>query len=59
MRDLKRINSHLTSVAYPILDAHGVLRASRLRKEPVVPEARSDADAQGAAGVAPKAAPGS
>jgi len=30
MRDLKRINSHLTSVAYPILDAAGELRQSRL-----------------------------
>jgi phosphate:Na+ symporter len=31
IRDLKRINSHLTSVAYPILDAAGHLR-SRLKK---------------------------
>lgn len=31
LRDLKRINSHLVSVAYPILDAHGELRTSRLR----------------------------
>jgi phosphate:Na+ symporter len=30
LRDLKRINSHLTSVAYPILEAAGQLR-SRLR----------------------------
>jgi phosphate:Na+ symporter len=30
VRDLKRINSHLTSVAYPILDAAGELRQSRL-----------------------------
>jgi phosphate:Na+ symporter len=30
LRDLKRINSHLTSVAYPILEAGGQLR-SRLR----------------------------
>ena len=36
LRDLKRINSHLTSVAYPILDAEGELRQSRLmgRGEP-------------------------
>lgn len=33
LRDLKRINSHLTSVAYPILDAAGVLRRTRLRQE--------------------------
>ena len=32
LRDLKRINSHLTSVAYPILEVAGELRASRLRK---------------------------
>ena len=32
VRDLKRINSHLTSVAYPILEAAGELRASRLRE---------------------------
>ena len=31
LRDLKRIHSHLTSVAYPILDAAGELRPSRLR----------------------------
>jgi len=34
LRDLKRINSHLTSVAYPILDAEGELRRSRLRVHP-------------------------
>jgi phosphate:Na+ symporter len=32
IRDLKRINSHLTSVAYPILEAAGELRADRLRE---------------------------
>jgi phosphate:Na+ symporter len=32
LRDLKRINSHLTQVAYPILDAAGHLR-KRLRRE--------------------------
>ena len=31
LRDLKRINSHLTSVAYPILLAEGELRRSRLK----------------------------
>ncbi len=31
LRDLKRINSHLTSVAYPILEAAGELSESRLR----------------------------
>ena len=32
LRDLKRINSHLTSAAYPILEEAGELRSSRLRK---------------------------
>ena len=31
MRDLKRINSHFCSVAYPILEAAGALSESRLR----------------------------
>jgi phosphate:Na+ symporter len=31
IRDLKRINSHLTSVAYPILDAAGELTHTRLK----------------------------
>ena len=31
IRDLKRINSHLTSVSYPILEAAGELRESRLK----------------------------
>ncbi len=31
MRDLKRINGHLTSVAYPILEVAGELQDSRLR----------------------------
>ncbi|UXN67970.1 Na/Pi cotransporter family protein (plasmid) [Devosia neptuniae] len=32
LRDLKRINGHLMSVAAPILEEAGMLRASRLRK---------------------------
>jgi phosphate:Na+ symporter len=31
LRDLKRINAHLVSVAYPILDENGLLSESRLR----------------------------
>jgi phosphate:Na+ symporter len=31
LRDLKRINAHLTTVAYPILEARGLLRGSRLK----------------------------
>ncbi|MBI1779071.1 MAG: Na/Pi cotransporter family protein [Proteobacteria bacterium] len=34
LRDLKRIHSHLTSVAYPILEQTGELRQSRLATEP-------------------------
>src|SRR5690606_34511554 len=33
IRDLKRINSHLTAVAYPILEVAGELRESRLREK--------------------------
>jgi phosphate:Na+ symporter len=33
LRDLKRIAAHLTSVAHPILEAHGALRTSRLVSE--------------------------
>ncbi|KQS69294.1 sodium:phosphate symporter [Rhizobium sp. Leaf371] len=32
LRDLKRINAHITSVAHPIINASGLLRESRLRK---------------------------
>ena len=31
LRDLKRVNAHLVSVAYPILDENGLLTESRLR----------------------------
>jgi phosphate:Na+ symporter len=34
LRDLKRINAHITSVAYPSLEASGVLRGSRLLADP-------------------------
>ncbi len=33
LRDLKRINSHLTAVAYPILDAAGQLRSSLVKSK--------------------------
>jgi phosphate:Na+ symporter len=33
LRDLKRINSHLTSVCYPILELAGELRTTRLKRE--------------------------
>ena len=32
LRDLKRVNSHLVSVAYPVLEEAGQLRSSRLRQ---------------------------
>jgi len=38
MRDLKRINGHLTSVAYPILEVAGELRDSRLRERDTASE---------------------
>lgn len=44
VRDLKRINSHLTAVAYPILEAAGELTYSRLREEHV-PESAGSAQA--------------
>jgi phosphate:Na+ symporter len=34
LRDLKRINAHLASVAYPILETKGELDESRLRDAP-------------------------
>jgi len=34
LRDLKRINAHIASVAYPILEKAGELRVSRLRQPP-------------------------
>ena len=38
IRDLKRINAHLTSVAYPILEITGELRESRLRERAAAEE---------------------
>jgi phosphate:Na+ symporter len=35
LRDLKRINAHITSVAYPSLEASGILRGSRLKADSV------------------------
>jgi phosphate:Na+ symporter len=51
--EMKRINSHLCSVAYPILESAGVLERSRLREEPK-PLARDTRSrlAQGAARMA-------
>ena len=40
--DLKRINSHICSIAYPILDSAGALAPSRLRQQIVVGRAEPD-----------------
>jgi phosphate:Na+ symporter len=40
-RDLKRINGHLTTVAYPILEAAGELAETRLRTTTDQPLIRS------------------
>ena len=45
LRDLKRIASHLTSIAYPLLDAEGELRSSRLRTGPDADAADTESDA--------------
>ena len=46
LRDLKRIHSHLTSVAYPILESEGELRRSRLVTRVEDEAAETEADAQ-------------
>ena len=45
LRDLKRIAAHLTSVAHPILEAHGALRTSRLVADEAEDLARTAAGA--------------
>ena len=37
LRDMKRINAHIVSVAHPILEDRGEIRDSRLRGQPVPP----------------------
>jgi len=44
LRDLRRINSYQTAVAYPILEEAGQLRSSRLRRSKSSKDASSDAD---------------
>jgi len=34
VRDLKRVNAHITTIAYPILEASGEMHESRLRLQP-------------------------
>lgn len=48
LRDLKRIHSHLVSVAYPILEEAGALRDSRLTPEKTPRRARAKPGAEGA-----------
>ena len=40
--DLKRINSHICSIAYPILEQAGVLARTRLKEAPAPPASSSD-----------------
>jgi phosphate:Na+ symporter len=49
--EMKRINSHLCSVAYPILELAGVLERSRLREE-AIPLVRSQRRASARSAVA-------
>ncbi len=44
LRDLRRINSYQTAVAYPILEEAGQLRSSRLRRSKSSKDTGSDAD---------------
>ena len=44
LRDLRRINSYQTAVAYPILEAAGQLRSSRLRRNKASKDDSSDVD---------------
>jgi phosphate:Na+ symporter len=48
LRDLKRIHSHLVSVAYPILETAGVLRESRLAPEKAPRRTRTKPNTEGA-----------
>lgn len=41
LRDLRRINSYLTAVAYPILEKAGVLHKTHLKKKPLRNKART------------------
>jgi phosphate:Na+ symporter len=47
---LKRINSHICSIAYPILEQAGVLAKTRLKEAPAPQPAPTDGPQQPAAG---------
>jgi phosphate:Na+ symporter len=60
INDFKRINSHICSIAYPILEEAGAIAPSRLREDfsrplarPVVPATEAKADPAGVDGVKP------
>jgi phosphate:Na+ symporter len=53
LRDLKRINAHLTTVAYPILEQTGELRGSRLRTPEPQPGPGSGRQGAGRRGARP------
>jgi phosphate:Na+ symporter len=52
LRDLKRIHSHICSVAYPVLEATGELQPSRLKTMEAEAEAVADAHGARPAGLA-------
>ena len=52
LRDLKRIHSHICSVAYPILETTGELQPSRLRTLEADAQAATDARSPGPSGLA-------
>ena len=53
LRDLRRLHSHITSVAYPILEAAGELRKSRLKKHHADAPSRKPSQDQMAANSSP------
>ena len=57
LRDLKRINSHISAVAYPILDEAGELYRSRLKRVERRALQEEESDRPTAAPAAPAAAP--
>jgi phosphate:Na+ symporter len=55
LRDLKRIHSHICSVAYPVLESAGELQTSRLKE--IISEANAVADAATVPGAAGQVLP--
>jgi phosphate:Na+ symporter len=50
MRDIKRLHSHFTAIAYPVLNREGELRTSRWRgyneTKPAIPEVAPDTESE-------------